>query len=159
MSKAFDVYNLDEDLENLLDEIATECDEPNSYVSECYELLSDRQGILDYIKRHDDALFYDCLCDLVSRRTLADDKLVSARQEWERLGIPTDTIYDDFEIETIDESVDNAIYNSYGSEAEEFCAPGFRTKLGYDEGRLTYEELGVSRGRRVLFKGGVPKDE
>ena len=53
----------------------------------------------------------------------------------------------------------DAIYNSYGSEAEEFCTPGFRTKLGYDAGRLTYEELGVSRGRRVLFKGGVPKDE
>ena len=74
-------------------------------------------------------------------------------------GSKTDDLYEDYGIETIEESVDNAIYNSYGLDAIDYLTPKFQKKLGFDRDRLTYEEFGTARGRRVLFKGGKPKDE
>ena len=159
MNKAYDVYNLDEDLDDILEDIANEYDEPIPFIRECYEWLIDREGFLDYIKRSDDGLFYSCLFDLVSRRVLAENKIAKALIDDEICGSKTDDLYEYYSIETIEESVDNSIYNNYGLDAIDYLSPKFQKKLGVDRDRLTYEEFGTARGKRVLFKGGKPKDE
>ena len=58
MNKAYDVYNLEEEnLDDILEDIANEYDEPIPFIRDCYECLIDREGFLDYIKRSDDGLF------------------------------------------------------------------------------------------------------
>ena len=159
MRKAYDVYNLDEDLDDILEDIATDYEEPIPYVTDCYGLLTNREGFLSFVKRNDDGLFYSCLFDLVSRRCLSETKLIQAIADSEKCGCDVDDLYESYNIETIDESVDNAIYNSYGIDAVSFLTPEFQKSLGYDKERLNYEELGLTNGKRVLFKGGIPKDE
>ena len=161
MNKAYDVYNLEEEenLDDILEDIANEYDEPIPFIKDCYECLIDREGFLDYIKRSDDGLFYSCLFDLVSRRVLAEDKIARAIIDDELCESKTVDLYEYYGIETIEESVDNAIYYSYGLDAIDYLTPKFQKELGFDRDRLSYEEFGTAKGRRVLFKGGKPKDE
>ena len=39
MNKTYDIYNLEEDLDDILGDIADNYDEPISYIRDCYELL------------------------------------------------------------------------------------------------------------------------
>ena len=159
MNKTYDIYNLEEDLDDILGDIADNYDEPISYIRDCYELLIDRDGFLDYIKRNDDGLFYSCLFDLVSRRVLAENKIAQALIDEGICASNLEDLYKFYNIETINESVDNAIYNNYGLEAIDYLTPEYRTRLGFDENKLKFEEFGLANGRKVLFKGGKPKDE
>ena len=158
MNKTYDIYNLEEDLDDILGDIADNYDEPISYIRDCYELLIDRDGFLDYIKRNDDGLFYSCLFDLVSRRVLAENKMTQVLID-EGMDVSNhEDLYKLYNIETIDESVDNAIYNSYGLEAKRFLSQDYLESLGFIDSK-SYEDFGVSRqGRVIVFKGGVPKD-
>jgi hypothetical protein len=92
-------------------------------------------------------------------KTFISACIANALIDNEICGIKTDDLYEDYNIETVEESVDNAIYNSYGLDAIDYLTPKFQKELGFDRDRLTYEEFGTARGRRVLFKGGKPKDE
>lgn len=160
MNKAYDVYNLDEDLDDILADIASEYEEENSFVKECYDGLASRDGFIDFAKRSDDGLFYSCLFDLVCKRRFAANRMETALEEAERYGIDSHDVIDQFDIETMDDSIDSAIYKNYGLEAKRFLTTEFKKSLGYDEDLIDYEEFGyTSGGRRVLFKGGVPKEQ
>ena len=50
MTKAYDVYNLDEDLDLIVSDIAEEYEEDSLFVSDCYDSLALRPGFIDYAK-------------------------------------------------------------------------------------------------------------
>ena len=67
-------------------------------------------------------------------------------------------LFNSFNYEYLQESIDNAIYNSYGLEAKRFLSQEYLETLGYSDSRF-YEDFGVSRqGKVIVFQGGAPKD-
>lgn len=157
MTKAYDVYNLEEDLDEIIEDISNEYSEDGSFVKECYEYLTLRGGFIDFVREHDDSLFYSCLFDLVSRRRLASRKIQHALIDVENGWLEFDEIYESYNIERIEESVDCAIYHNYGLDAKAYLTENFLKGIGFDEDKMNYEDFGVNHnGVRVLCKGGIP---
>lgn len=158
MSRMYDVYNLDEDLDMILEDLANETDDEVSYVRECYNLLAEKEGFIDFIRSQDDGLFYECLYDLVLRTRLSQQKMANSQKIKSGEEFSYSEYINGFNYECLQESIDNAIYNSYGLEAKRFLSDEYLESLGFDDSRF-YEDFGVSRqGRVIVFKGGVPKD-
>jgi len=158
MSRMYDVYNLDEDLDMILEDLAKETDDEVSYVRECYNLLAEKEGFIDFIKSQDDGLFYECLYDLVLRTRLSQQLMANSQKTKSGEEFSYNELINSFNYELLQESIDNAIYNSYGLEAKRFLSDEYLESLGYADSRL-YEDFGVSRqGKVIVFKGGVPKD-
>lgn len=158
MSRMYDVYNLDEDLDMILEDLANETDDEVSYVRECYSILAEREGFIDFVRTQDDGLFYECLYDLVLRTRLAQQKMSNSEKTKSGDEYSYNELINSFNYEFLQESIDNAIYNSYGLEAKRFLSDEYLESLGYDDSRF-YEDFGVSRqGKVIVFQGGAPKD-